>query len=101
VGKASYFLPGTRIKTTKGEINVEELRIGDKVLTAAGETKPFKFIGRRKVSREPSGRWNGEGPAKISRFAIDGTAPHSDLYVSPAHAIYIDGVLIPANNLVV
>jgi hypothetical protein len=36
---------------------------------------------------------------KISRFAIDGKAPHSDLYVSPAHAIYIDG-LIPASNLV-
>jgi hypothetical protein len=37
---------------------------------------------------------------KISRFAIDGTAPHSDLYVSPAHAIYIDGILILASNLV-
>jgi hypothetical protein len=37
---------------------------------------------------------------KISRFAIDGKAPHSDLYVSPAHAIYIDGILIPASNLV-
>jgi hypothetical protein len=37
---------------------------------------------------------------KISRFAIDGTAPHSDLYVSPAHAIYVDGVLIPVDNLV-
>ena len=100
VCKASCFLPGTRIKTTEGEINIEELRIGDNVLTAAGKTKPIKFIGRRKVSRERSGRWNGEGPVKISRFAIDGTAPHSDLYVSPAHAIYIDGVLIPANNLV-
>ena len=37
---------------------------------------------------------------KISRFAIDGNAPHSDLYVSPAHAIYLDGILIPASNLV-
>jgi hypothetical protein len=37
---------------------------------------------------------------KISRFAIDGKAPHSDLYVSPAHAIYIDGILIRASNLV-
>jgi hypothetical protein len=26
---------------------------------------------------------------KISAFAIDGKAPHSDLYVSPAHAIYL------------
>jgi hypothetical protein len=95
------FLPGTRIKTPEGEINIEELRIGDKVLTASGEAKPIKFIGRRKVLRERTGPWkNGEGPVKISRFAIDGKAPHSDLYISPEHAIYIDGILIPARNLV-
>jgi hypothetical protein len=70
------------------------------VFTASGETRPIKFIGRRKVSRERTGPWNGDGPVKISRFAIDGKAPHSDLYVSPAHAIYIDGILIPASNLV-
>jgi Hint domain len=32
--KTSCFLPATRIKTTEGEINIEELRIGDNVLTA-------------------------------------------------------------------
>jgi hypothetical protein len=99
--KASCFLPGTRIKTTEGEINIEELRIGDSVVTVSGEAKRIKFIGRRKLSREPSKPWTRhEGPVKISRFAIDGKAPHSDLYVSPAHAIYIGDVLIPANNLV-
>ena len=99
-GGYSCFLPGTRITTTEGEINIEELRIGDKVLTASGDAKPIKFIGRSKVSRERARPWNGDGPVKISRFAIDGKAPHSDLYVSPAHAIYIDGILIPASNLV-
>jgi Hint domain len=95
------FLPGTRIKTPAGEINIEELRIGDNVLTASGEAKPIKFIGRGKLSRERPGPWKkGEGPVKISRFAIDGKAPHLDLYISPEHAIYIDGVLIPAHNLV-
>jgi hypothetical protein len=99
--KKSCFLPGTRIKTPDGEINIEELRIGDNVLTASGETKPIKFIGRRKLSRERIGPWKkGEGPVKISRFAIDGKAPNSDLYISPEHAIYIDGILIPASNLV-
>jgi hypothetical protein len=96
----SCFLSGTRIKSTKGEVSIEELRIGDSVLTASGEARPIKFIGRRKISRELSKPWTGEGPVKISRFAIDGKAPRSDLYVSPAHAIYIDGILIPVSNLV-
>jgi hypothetical protein len=97
----SCFHPGTRIKTPDGETKIEELRIGDNVLTASGEVKPIKFIGRAKVSRERTGPWKkGEGPVKISRFAIDGKAPHADLYISPAHAIYMDGILIPASNLV-
>jgi hypothetical protein len=80
---------------------IEELQIGDGVLTISGRIKQIKFIGHRRVSREPSQSWGtGQGPVKISRFAIDGKAPHSDLYVSPAHAIYIDGVLIPARYLV-
>jgi hypothetical protein len=37
---------------------------------------------------------------KISRFAINGKVPHSDLYISPWHAIYIDNVLIPVKYLV-
>jgi hypothetical protein len=98
--RGSCFLLGTRIKTTEDEINIEELRLGDNVLTASGEAKPVKFIGRIKVSRERTGRWNGVGPVKISRFAIGGKAPHSDLYVSPAHAICIDGILIRAGDLV-
>jgi hypothetical protein len=70
-------------------------------LTALGEDKPIKFICRREVSRESSQPWRtGEGPVKISRFAIDSKAPHSDLYVSPAHSIYIDGLLVPAASLV-
>jgi hypothetical protein len=70
------------------------------VLTISGEVKQIKFIGHRKVLRESSKPRTGDGPVKISRFAIDGKVPHSDLYVSPWHAIYIDGVLIPAKYLV-
>jgi Hint domain len=100
-GHHPCFLAGSRIKTTAGEANIEELRIGDCVLTASGEAKPIKFIGRRRVLRERTGRWEkGEGPVKISRFAIDGKAPRADLYVSPGHAIYIDGILIRASDLV-
>jgi hypothetical protein len=96
----SCFLAGTRIQSAKGEVCIEELQIGDGVLTISGRVKQIKFIGHRRVSREPSQSWTGAGPVKISRFAIDGKAPHSDLYVSAWHAIYIDSILIPAKYLV-
>jgi hypothetical protein len=79
---------------------IEELQIGDGVLTISGQIKQIKFIGHRRVSREPSQSWTGAGLVKISRFAIDGKAPLSDLYVSACHAIYIDSILIPAKYLV-
>ena len=39
-------------------------------------------------------------PILVSRFAIDDKTPHADLYLSPGHALYIDGVLIPAKDLI-
>ena len=72
------FLRGTKINITKREICIEELRIADRVLTVLSEAKQVKFIGRRDIWRERSQPWNGEGPVKISRFAIDGKVPHSD-----------------------
>jgi hypothetical protein len=98
--KISCFLAGTRIQSAKGDVCIEQLQIGDGVLTISGEVKRIKFIGSRQVWRESSQPRTGEGPVKISRFAIDGKVPHLDLYVSPWHAIYIDGVLIPAKYLV-
>ena len=100
VGKeegCNCFLLGTRIETPKGLVTVELLRIGDAVLTASGEAKPVKWVGRWQFERASD---PGAAPVRIARLAIDGKAPHTDLYVSPAHAIYIDGVLIPASNLV-
>ena len=96
----SCFLAGTRIQSAKGEVCIEELQIGDGVLTISGQIKQIKFIGHRRVSPEPSQSWTGAGLVKISRFAIDGKAPLSDLYVSACHAIYIDSILIPAKYLV-
>jgi len=91
-GGASCFLAGTRIRTDAGLVAVEDSRIGDAVLTESGEAKPIKWIGKLEAS--------SVAPVKIAKFAIDGKAPHRDLYITPRHSIYIDGYLIPAINLV-
>jgi hypothetical protein len=94
------YLRGTRIRTPEGERRIEELKIGDLVVTLSGEGKPIKWIGRQRF-RKSSEHWprNFE-PVRISRFALGEQSPHRDLYVSPNHAIYVDGVLIPAKYLV-
>src|SRR5947209_1636682 len=94
------YLRGTRIRTPDGERRIEGLKIGDPVVTLSGESKPIKWIGRQRFKKS-SERWPRDfEPVRISRFALDERSPHRDLYVSPNHAIYIDGVLIPAKYLV-
>jgi hypothetical protein len=91
-GGGPCFLAGSRIETASGLVAVEDLLIGDAVLTLSGEAKPIKWIGTLEAS--------SIAPVKIEKFAIDGKAPLADLYVTPEHAIYTDGYLVPVINLV-
>jgi hypothetical protein len=94
------FVQRTRIRTPEGERRIEDLKIGDLVVTFSGESKPIKWIGHQRFKKSCE-RWPADfEPVRISRFALDERTPHSDLYLSPNHAIYIDGVLIPAKYLI-
>lgn len=92
------FLRGTHVLTPKGEVRVENLAIGDLVTTIGGIAKPIKWIGRRKHGSSSADK--DVLPIKISRSALGHLVPHADLFVSPLHALYIDGMLVPARNLV-
>jgi len=100
MGPVPCYLRGTHIRTPQGERRIEELKICDPVVTLSGESKPIKWIGRRRFKKSCEFWPKDFEPVRISRFALDDRSPHRDLYVSPAHAIYIDGVLIPATCLV-
>ncbi|MBZ9605290.1 Hint domain-containing protein [Phyllobacterium sp. KW56] len=99
-GGHNCFLRGTSISTPKGSTHIEDLKIGDFVETVRGEAVAIKWIGRRAYKMAgPS--WNDSVmPIRISRHAIDDRTPHSDLYLSPNHALLIDGVLIRVKELV-
>ncbi|MCC2611498.1 Hint domain-containing protein [Neorhizobium petrolearium] len=93
-------LRGTSIMTPKGEVPVEELRIGDLVETIGGKALPIKWIGLQTYKcRGPT--WNMDVvPIRISPSALDEGTPKRKLYLSPGHSLYIDGVLIRAKDLV-
>ena len=105
-GGPHCFLKGTQILTPRGERAIEDLRIGDLVTTVSGEAKTIKWIGRTRFERggqECGGQesWDdAAAPIRIVRGAFNGDLPHRDLYVSFGHRFLINGLLIPAFDLV-
>jgi autotransporter-associated beta strand protein len=91
---------GTLVLTDRGERRVEELQIGDKLVTLAGAQRPIKWIGRRGYAgRYILGRQDIL-PICIKVGALGDGIPRRDLWISPHHAMFIDGVLIEARDLV-
>jgi hypothetical protein len=115
---AVCFLKGTRIATSRGKTRVEGLAIGDVVQTVAAaaraipddlgvllaaghlSTQPVKWIGHRRIDLCAHPRPETVAPIRILRDAFADGVPHRDLVVSPDHAIFVDGKLICARQLV-
>ncbi|OYV68135.1 MAG: hypothetical protein B7Z67_14250, partial [Acidiphilium sp. 21-60-14] len=93
------FAQGTRILTTHGEIPVEQLRTGDHLILHSGGTAPIQWIGHRSLSllRHPNPAQ--VRPIHISANALMDGVPRRDLVLSPDHALYLNGTLIPAKSL--
>jgi len=97
---APCYCPGTLIKTKRGQKKVEQLKIGDKVMTASGEARRIKWIGRRSYSgRFVMGR-KDILPVCIKAGALEHNVPKRDLWISPNHAMFLDRMLIEAKDLI-
>ncbi len=93
------FARGSRIATARGEVAVEALEVGDLVVTAAGARRPIVWIGHREVDVTRH-RWPMEVlPVRVRAHAFGDGLPRRDLVLSPQHAVWVDGALIPVIRL--
>jgi hypothetical protein len=97
------FAAGTLIHTEAGQVAVERLQVGQRVMTADHGFRPLRWIGRRTV-----GGTGDMAPVLITRGALGNVRP---LRVSPLHRMLIGGwraelmfasseLLVPAISLV-
>ena len=94
------YCAGTLIRTVRGQVRVEELAIGDMVKTMSGAVRPIKWIGRRSYAGRFVTARKHILPVCVKAGALDDNVPRRDLWISPQHALYLDGVLIEAKDLV-
>ena len=94
------FCRGTLIRTERGEAPVETLNPGDRVVTLSGAVVPVRWLGWRRVELLGHPEPARVRPIRIQAGAFGPGQPARDLLLSPEHAVFVDGVLIPARYLV-
>jgi T5SS/PEP-CTERM-associated repeat protein len=95
------FAAGTRISTERGEVAVEAIEVGDRVRVLLGDGfSEVIWVGRREVdcAAHPTPRkvW----PVRVAAGAFGPGRPHSDVWLSPDHAVFVNQVLIPIRHLI-
>lgn len=105
-GVVACFTAGTMIRTVSGEVAVEDLVVGDMVMTADHGAQPVRWVGRRRANAT-----RDLAPVRIKAGALGEQNPAQDLLVSPWHRVLVSSwkaqalygeseVLIPARDLV-
>ncbi len=94
------FAAGTRIGTDRGPVTVESLQVGDAVTLAGGGARAAVWIGSRTIDCARHPRPETVWPVCVARGAFGGNVPERDLYLSPDHAVFVEGVLIPVKLLI-
>lgn len=89
------FCAGVHIATPEGDVAVENLRVGGKVVTLGGKVRPIRWIG------ETSGLVNDDNrPVIVRADAFGPSMPLRDVRVTRGHSFLFRDVLIPIGSLV-
>jgi hypothetical protein len=93
------FIEGTQIAVSNGVVSVENLSIGDRVVTLDGREANVKWIGRQTISTRfgPAERLM---PVRFAAGSLGDGLPHADLTVTADHGMLVDGVICHAGALV-
>lgn len=85
------FTTGTRIATSRGEKLVEDLEVGDLVMTRDNGLQAIRWIGRRDLDAAETLITPEWLPIKVCAGALGPKTPKENLHLSPNHRVLICG----------
>lgn len=84
------FTPGTKIKTDGGEVLVENIDVGHRVLTRDNGYQTVRWIGRRDLDAKDLADHPDLQPIEIKKNALGENIPERDMHVSPQHRMLLN-----------
>ncbi|MBN2630562.1 MAG: Hint domain-containing protein [Rhodobacteraceae bacterium] len=105
------FTPGTLIATPRGEVAVEDLRVGDKVITRDNGIQEIRWMGAKAMGWHDFAANPHLRPIMVKAGSLGNDLPERDMMLSPNHrllvandrtALYFDEheVLVAAKHLI-
>lgn len=79
------FTPSTRLATIRGEVAVEKLREGDRVITRDNGIQSLAWVGKRDLSARNLTDQPDLNPVHIRKGSLGNGVPERDMIVSPNH----------------
>ena len=83
------FTPGTTIATAKGERLVEELTVGDRIITRDNGIQEIAWVGHKEMSGKQLVQNPHLKPILIKAGALGNGLPERDMMVSPNHRVLV------------
>ena len=83
------FTPGTQIATPRGLRLIENLRIGDPVVTRDNGIQHVRWAGLRGFGPEDLGRASHLQPVLVLKNSLGAGVPERDMLVSPNHRLLV------------
>ncbi|MCF2870462.1 Hint domain-containing protein [Octadecabacter sp. G9-8] len=91
------FTPGAMVSTPAGLIRVENLKVGDRVMTRDNGLQDIHWIGRKDLTLGALTADARLRPIRISKGALGDGMPMTDMMVSPNHRMLITGPELAMN----
>ena len=83
------FTPGTMIATMQGERKVEDLMVGDRIITRDNGAQEIRWIGAKPLSGMQLASNPHLQPILIQKGALGNGLPERDMLVSPQHRVLV------------